>query len=604
MSDLKISAIPAATVFNAADSTTGLQAGANKNFSGTLIEAFINRAGGTVYTSLFAKAPIASPAFTGNPTAPTQAPGNNSTRLANTAYVDAAVAAGVGGEGGPYAEAVSGAWLEDKSFINATADTVLSYTGSSIDAILRFKQDATGGWGLEIDGDTIPVSSTPNSVTYVTRTEVDGEVDYTWETNVLTAAGDTTPPGLTSVEVEDINPLMVKFVFNETIDPTHVPVASDFTVSGHTTSGLVIVSGVNVYVPVTTPFVEGETVRTGAYTPGLTANQLRDMSGNLVVAFSGETIDNNVIMPTLVSATVEDATPTHVDFVFSKNMDSVWSAAAAFAVTGHTVTTVTRVGATTGYLTLSTPLVSGEVTDVSYTQPGSNKMKDTPGGNLLASFTGEAIDNNVGSTGVFPYTQDFESTTAGSLPTDWTSNGLLVSANGAIDGAKELSTTTTATVIRAFYGAAAAALDNVSSSKILIAGVGAEAGVIQRAVSTVPTSTTNTFYFAEIDTSGVAVTLYKVIGGTTTPVLAISTNLSFTAGIGYELTYEVTSAHLHKVKLQRLSDSTYYDPTVGWQATPVNCISTTDTSITAAGFGGVICYLSGTSVSFDAFSIT
>ena len=39
-------------------------------------------------TSLDAKAPLASPALTGTPTAPTQAQGNNSTRLATTAYVD------------------------------------------------------------------------------------------------------------------------------------------------------------------------------------------------------------------------------------------------------------------------------------------------------------------------------------------------------------------------------------------------------------------------------------------------------------------------------------------------------------------------------------
>jgi hypothetical protein len=45
------------------------------------------------------KAPLASPALTGNPTAPTQSSGNNSTRLATTAYVDAAVAAGGGGSG-------------------------------------------------------------------------------------------------------------------------------------------------------------------------------------------------------------------------------------------------------------------------------------------------------------------------------------------------------------------------------------------------------------------------------------------------------------------------------------------------------------------------
>jgi hypothetical protein len=38
------------------------------------------------------KAPLASPALTGDPTAPTQAAGNDSTRIANTAFVQAALA--------------------------------------------------------------------------------------------------------------------------------------------------------------------------------------------------------------------------------------------------------------------------------------------------------------------------------------------------------------------------------------------------------------------------------------------------------------------------------------------------------------------------------
>lgn len=44
-----------------------------------------------IATAIASKAPLASPAFTGNPTAPTQAVGNNSTRLATTAFVTAAI---------------------------------------------------------------------------------------------------------------------------------------------------------------------------------------------------------------------------------------------------------------------------------------------------------------------------------------------------------------------------------------------------------------------------------------------------------------------------------------------------------------------------------
>ena len=47
---------------------------------------------GTWTNSSTGMAPLASPAFTGNPTAPTQAAGNSSTRIATTAFVDTAIA--------------------------------------------------------------------------------------------------------------------------------------------------------------------------------------------------------------------------------------------------------------------------------------------------------------------------------------------------------------------------------------------------------------------------------------------------------------------------------------------------------------------------------
>lgn len=47
-----------------------------------------------IQIALGLKAPLASPALTGNPTAPTQTPGTNNTRIATTAYVDAAINGG------------------------------------------------------------------------------------------------------------------------------------------------------------------------------------------------------------------------------------------------------------------------------------------------------------------------------------------------------------------------------------------------------------------------------------------------------------------------------------------------------------------------------
>ena len=54
--------------------------------------AFVRTRETGLQSSIDLKAPLASPALTGDPTAPTQAAGNDSTRIANTAFVQAALA--------------------------------------------------------------------------------------------------------------------------------------------------------------------------------------------------------------------------------------------------------------------------------------------------------------------------------------------------------------------------------------------------------------------------------------------------------------------------------------------------------------------------------
>jgi len=64
---------------------------ATKIADGTVTSAefqYINSLSSNAQDQIDLKAPLASPALTGNPTAPTQSAGNNSTRLATTAYVD------------------------------------------------------------------------------------------------------------------------------------------------------------------------------------------------------------------------------------------------------------------------------------------------------------------------------------------------------------------------------------------------------------------------------------------------------------------------------------------------------------------------------------
>ena len=74
----------------------------------------------SLQTTLDAKAPLASPALTGSPTAPTQTGGDNSTKIATTAYVDAA---GGGGEANITPEYAS--VYEAGTTSLSTSDTVL-----------------------------------------------------------------------------------------------------------------------------------------------------------------------------------------------------------------------------------------------------------------------------------------------------------------------------------------------------------------------------------------------------------------------------------------------------------------------------------------------
>lgn len=96
--------------------------------------------------ALDAKAPLVSPALTGNPTVPTQSPGDNSTRAANTAFVTAAVAAGGGGGGGGSGNMVAVhyngvAW---PAFRPATSDPIM---------IISTKYDGVPDPGWQLLGD-------------------------------------------------------------------------------------------------------------------------------------------------------------------------------------------------------------------------------------------------------------------------------------------------------------------------------------------------------------------------------------------------------------------------------------------------------------------
>ncbi len=96
----------------------------------------------TMATALGLKANLASPALTGNPTAPTQSPGTNNTRIASTAFVTAAIAAlsSVYAAAGhnhnsAYSAIGHGHGIGDVSGLQNALDAKLNLAGLSIDTL-------------------------------------------------------------------------------------------------------------------------------------------------------------------------------------------------------------------------------------------------------------------------------------------------------------------------------------------------------------------------------------------------------------------------------------------------------------------------------------
>lgn len=87
--------VPSTFVAEAGGAGSGSPSDATPLMSGTAVPGLSVQfaRGDHVHPTDTSRAPINSPAFTGNPTAATQAANNNSTRLATTAYVDAGLAA-------------------------------------------------------------------------------------------------------------------------------------------------------------------------------------------------------------------------------------------------------------------------------------------------------------------------------------------------------------------------------------------------------------------------------------------------------------------------------------------------------------------------------
>ena len=143
---------------------------------------------------------------------------------------------------------------------------------------------ATGGLGLSIG---------PNEVTIIGYIWT-GSTLYLFKENFGTVApGDTTPPTVVSLRVENATPNRIDVLYNETLNGASVPANGQFTPSGGRTVTGVAIVGSTTQITVNTPYAAGDTITLGYTVPG--SNPIEDVAGNNAAAIAAGTAVTNAI---------------------------------------------------------------------------------------------------------------------------------------------------------------------------------------------------------------------------------------------------------------------------------------------------------------------
>ena len=154
--------------------------------------------------------------------------------------------------------------------------------------IIFVKQDATGSRTLTWPGSAVlptgglSLSAGANEVTAI-GFMYDGTSIFLSKENYGAVAGDTTPPSITSMRVENATPSRIDILYNEALNTGSTPATSAYTVTGKTVSS-VVVTGSTVQVTVSVAFGSGDTVSLGYTVPG--SNMVKDSAGNNAAAIT------------------------------------------------------------------------------------------------------------------------------------------------------------------------------------------------------------------------------------------------------------------------------------------------------------------------------
>ena len=236
--------------------------------------------------------------------------------------------------------------------------------------------------------------------------------------------------------------------------------------------------------------------------------------------------------PVVNTQSVENAAPTVVVLTASEQLAAGFvPAASAFTVGGHTVSSVALSGNLIN-LTVTPAFTNGEAArTVGYTQPATNGARDAAG-NLMATFSGKSIANNVGAAATVPAQMTGVTATpaAGSASVNGTpgSNGgsaitgYTASATPAAGGTAITATNSTLPVV--LTGLTDGVVYNVTLRANNAIGPGPVSGVIQ--VTPASQVVYDTFKnLAAVDASAATPPVYSTRSG-----VGVGSNYNYNAG--------------------------------------------------------------------------
>jgi hypothetical protein len=285
-------------------------------------------------------------------------------------------------------------------------------SGTPTDYFIEYKASASPTWLAFTHAASSAVTTTITGLTAATsydyRVSAINGTGTGAVSSVLTAlTASAVVLTLVTAVVSTASPFIINLTLSQAINST-MPVFSAFAIpatapsptTAHPITAIAYIDATHVNLTTSVAFVNAEVSRTLSYTqPG--TNNLQDLSANLLANFTGFGINNSVsdvVVPTVVSVVVNNATPSVINLTFSKPINSTMPALSAFAVSaGHTLTSITYIDAYHIDLGNGTAFTNGEAArTLVYTQPGTNNVQDLAG-NLLVNIAAASITNGVGA---------------------------------------------------------------------------------------------------------------------------------------------------------------------------------------------------------------